>query len=429
MGEASSFLADAQRPTRNPVIRDYAVKDELVLMAPLSHRAEGANRALALNGAGRMIWELCDGTRTDDEIVDALLERFDADRSALTGHVAELLDRLSTLGFLEDHRADAADTACMTFVIGIEDTPYFRWQTAIFLESFRGKLPPGWKTLVVVCNNGEAFSPELSEILSRYGTAVARGTNHGRSDRIDVGHDGGQCYAAVNRVEALRVAADFVGEHDLICLLDSDTFLFHGLNRDVLPTKCAMPRNWHIEGRPFFSTAKANQGHGVDLSKLLEAIGIEGDFKPGGVNVFVTGAVAKNPKYIADCFRFAHAVYLLGRAAGADNTWMAEMPCFALAMVANGIEFELLERPEFSVSSGSEESIPTGTIYHYYSDPGDRTDGLGGGAFRNSVWHKQAYRDRNFLKTAFEIQAASAETEHERYFFELARRAREYLDV
>ncbi len=406
-------------------MRDFAVKDELVLLAPRSRWVEGTNRALAVNSTGRSIWELCDGTRTYDEIVDALLKRFDADREALSIHVADVLDRLSSFGCLDNIRPNASHSRRVTFVIGIEDTPYFRWQTAIFLESFRGKLPQGWKTLVVVCNNGEAFSDELAAIISRYGTAVARSKNHARSDRIDIGHEGGQCYAAVNRVEALRIAADFVGERDLICLLDSDTFLFRELNANILPTGCAMPRNWHIESERFFSTVPANKGRGVDIRKLLEAVGYEGEFKPGGVNVFVTGEVAKNPKFIADCFRFAHALYLLGRAAGVKIAWMAEMPCFALAMATNGIDFELLEQTEFLVSSCAEETIPPGTIYHYFCDPADGRDG----AFRNSTWHKQAYRDRDFLACAFEAQAASAETEHERYFFALAGQARERLNV
>jgi hypothetical protein len=391
---------------------------------PSSYRAEGTNRALALNNTGRLIWDLCDGTRTFAEIVDALLERFDVDRDSLSGHVNEVLDRMSRIGFLENARPDASHAQRVTFVIGIEDTPYFRWQTAIFLESFRGKLPQGWKTLVVVCNNGEAFSDGLAAILSRYGTAVVRATNHARANRIDVGHEGGECYPAVNRVEALRAAADFVDAQDLICLLDSDTFLFRDLNVEVLPTGCALPRNRHIESERFFSTVAANGNRGVDIRKLLEAVGFKGEFKPGGVNVFVTGEVAKNPKFIADCFRFAHALYLLGRAAGAEITWMAEMPCFALAMAANGIDYELLESTELLVSTGAEETIPSGTIYHYYCDPAD-----GRGPFPNSTWHKQAYRDRDFLASAFDAQAAGAETEHERYFFELAGRAREHLNV
>jgi hypothetical protein len=158
---------------------------------------------------------------------------------------------------------------------------------------------------------------------------------------------------------------------------------------------------------------------------LLDAIGCKRTFEPGGVNVFVTGDVARNPKFIADCFRFAHALYLLGRAAGADVVWMAEMPCFALAMTSNGIAYDLLERKEFLVSDCSEASIPEGTLYHYYSDPQD----FGRAAFRDSKWHKQAYRDQDFLQSDFEQFVRDADTDHERYFFRLARNARKRLHV
>ena len=365
----------------------------MVLVAPQSDDWVGGSRALTLNWAGRAIWQLCDGTQTRDEMVESLSARFSVERDVVAGHLDGTLAKLSALGFLDDGRLDADGAPCTTFVIGIEDTTYFRWQTAILLESFSGKLPPGWKTLVVVCNDGDGFSDELSAILSRYGTAVASGRNHRRGDRIDIGCHSGVGYPAVNRVEALRVAADHVDAQDVICLIDSDTFLYGDLNRDIMPAGCAVPRNGHIASERFFSTVPANRGRGIDLDKLVEALGCESAFKPGGVNVFVSGEVAKNQKFIADCFRFAHAVYLLGRIAGAENVWMAEMPCFALAMTANGIAYELLERQELKVSDCTEETIPAGTIYHYYSDPAD----FGRTAFRDSRWYKHAYRHENFL--------------------------------
>ncbi len=168
-----------------------------------------------------------------------------------------------------------------------------------------------------------------------------------------------------------------------------------------------------------------NAGKGIDLNKLLQAMGCEQPFLPGGVNVFVTGAVARNDKFIADCYRFAHALFLLARAAHIEIAWMAEMPCFALAMTANCIAYELLENAELLVSSCAEPSIPYGTLYHYYSDPRDS----GRFAFRGSKWHKQAYRDQDFLLSDFESFARKASTDHERYFFQLAKQARARLDV
>jgi len=313
----------------------------------------------------------------------------------------------------------------ITFVIGIEDKPYFWWQTAIFLESFRGKLPTGWRTFVVVCNNGAKISPELERILNRYSTPFSQSTNHAQTHRIDIGRNGGECHAALNRVEALSVAAKSVRDDDLICLLDSDIFLYGPLNMEIMPSGCAAARNWHIDNTKFFATVNKNAGRGIDLNKLLEAMGCEQPFLPGGVNVFVTGKVAKKEKFIADCYRFAHALFLLARAADVEIAWMAEMPCFALAMTANGIAYELLENTEFLVSSCAEASIPHGTLYHYYSDPKDS----GRFAFRGSKWHKQAYHDQDFLLSDFDSFARKASTDHERYFFQLAKQAGARIDV
>ena len=416
-------------PRRLPQVRQFTVKDELILVAPVTaaDALDGMtdNHALAINQTGRAIWELCDGAHSLDDIARSLEPLFDVNREILIKHIGLALVDLSRAGMLggliEHSRAQTATT----FAIGIEDKPYFWWQTAIFLESFRGQLPAGWQTFVVVCNNGETISSELRNILDKYDTRFAQSTNHAKANRIDVGHNGGECYAALNRVQALSAVADKIDPSGMICLLDSDVFLYGGLQLDIMPMNCAMARNWHIEHEPFFSTVKKNDGKGVDLHKLLDAIGCKQQFKPGGVNVFVTGEVARNEKFIADCYRFAHALFLLGKAAGAGIAWMAEMPCFALAMTANGISYDLLERKEFLVSDCNEASIPPGTLYHYYSDPKD----FGRAAFLDSQWHKQAYMDRDFLRSDFEQFASSATSDHERYFFHLAATARKRLYV
>lgn len=418
-----------ERPRRRPEIRAFIVKDEAVLVRP--RKAPGLledsekNRAVTLNSSSRAIWDLCDGNHTVDEIAGALEARFPVDRIALRTQVDDAIARMAKLGFLDGIRKRMKTISGTTFVLGIEDLPFFWWQTAIFLESLRGKLPDGWRTLVVVCKNHGPISDELGEIISTYKADVAQGTNYAQSNKLDFGWNGGQSYAALNRVEALSVAADWVDDDDVICLLDSDTFFYRDINFDIMPKRCAAPLNWHVEAEPFFSSVKNNQGRGVNLAKLLEAIGCDETFRPGAVNVFVTGKVAKNRKFVADCFRFAQSLYLLGRIAGAPNTWLAEMPCFTLAMTANGIAWDLLEKIEFLVSSSGETEIPTGTLYHYYADPMDN----GNGAFRGSKWHKQAYRQENFLLSDFRQFVEDAKTEHEKYFFQLALSARERLYV
>ena len=427
LSSAGPLDESSSRPRRRNRVREFSVKDELVLVAPHESDSQLAEddgiQALTLNPSGRAIWELCEGQSTVEDIVADLAERFPVEPELLSRQVHEALGRMSRLEFIEGFQKAVAVGTPTTFVIGIEDKPYCWWQAAIFLESFAGKLPRGWRTLVVVCNNREPLSAELQTILTSYETEVAHGTNFANAYKIDVGRRGGECHSAFNRIEALSVAAAHVDEDDLICLLDSDIFLYGDLYIDALPTGCAVPSNWHIEKTPFFSTVDINQGKGVDLEKLLEALGCETPFKPGGVNVFITGHTAKNKKFLADCFRFAEALFLLGRIAGAELVWISEMPCFALSMTANGIAYDLIEDPRLLVSSCVEPSIPSGTLYHYYSDPGD----FGRTAFLGSEWHKQAYHSKNFLRTDFTHFASNATTDHERYFFELAEKARQRL--
>lgn len=417
------------RPRRNVRVRQFTVKDELLLIAPDDRgdvlATEPRQKALAVSHTGRAIWDLCDGINRPDDIARLLEPRFDIDFTLLRQHVGKALTDLSRLGFIDGLIEHERTTIPTVFALGIEDRPYFRWQTAILLESLQGRLPAGWKAHVVVCNDGAELSDELRTILDVYQTDHSRSTNHARNHRVDLGQNGGRFYPAMNKVEALAVVAQTVRPSDMIFLLDSDMFLFGQLPLDIFPSECAMPRNWHVERQPFFTTIGKNGGRGIDLKKLLESTGCNSPFLPGGVNVFVTGAVARNPKFTADCFRFAHALYLLGQAAGAEATWIAEMPCFALAMTANGVSYALLDNKQFLVSDCDEPSIPDGTFYHYYSDPKD----FGRAAFRDSDWCKQAYADRDFLRTDFDRFACKATTAHERYFFELAARARSRLNV
>jgi len=419
----------ANRPRRLPHVRQFTVGNEFVLVAPASSRNlnddDAINQAVSLNPSSSAIWELCDGNRTYDGIVDTLASQFTVERDLLRPQVSQVLSELARLGYLDTPPIDVPGRVSTTFVIGIEDKPFFRWQTAIFLESFRGKLPVGWKTFVVVCNDHKPLSDDLRAIFNAYDVDHDVTTNHAATSRIDVGRDGGECYAALNRIEALSVAGRRVGASELICLLDSDIFLYGDLNLEIMPQGCAMPRNWHIEKDLFFTTVEGNQGKGIDLQKLLDAMGCRQTFKPGGVNVFVTGEVARDAKFIADCFRFAQALFLLGKAAGVNQTWIAEMPCFALALTANDIPYDLLEQKELLVSDCDEATIPPGTLYHYYSNPA----AFGRSAFRNSTWHKQAYFESDALQSDLGQYSTDAETDHERYFFQLAKTARNRLHV
>ena len=53
-----------------------------------------------LNLLGGMIWNLCDGSRDQEQIVDELLKEFDADRELISADVTEFVEDLLKRGWL-----------------------------------------------------------------------------------------------------------------------------------------------------------------------------------------------------------------------------------------------------------------------------------------------------------------------------------------
>lgn len=47
-----------------------------------------------LNLLGGMIWSLCDGTRSEEQIVDLLLQEFEVERAELAADVSEFIEDL-----------------------------------------------------------------------------------------------------------------------------------------------------------------------------------------------------------------------------------------------------------------------------------------------------------------------------------------------
>jgi hypothetical protein len=410
----------------------FAVADELVLLA------QDGGPAHALNASGAAIWNLCDGRRTVRDMLRELRSRYDGEPVDMLADLTEALFDFQRLGLVDlasprQHGpavaavADAAPAAQnrprVRFVVGIEDKPVFHWQLAILFESLVGQLAAGWDVTAVVCNDHSDLSPELRQLLDRYDVRAITGTNHARSPDIDFAAGGGG-YAPLNRVEALRAAAGHVDADDLVCLMDTDLFLCGALKAEVFPAGNAMAHS-EIMADPLFMGFGSRE-RGIDLQKLLGALGCERPLGRGAVTVFLTGATVQNDKVIRDCFRFAQVLYLLGRVAALSdhNIWVAEMACFALALTANGIDYEVLDTPQFAVPRAQVASVPEGSFFHYYADV---NDGLGG-PFAGSEWNKQLFRDRDFLAEDLESFRADAQGEVERRFLDLAFAARRRRD-
>lgn len=420
----------ATRPRQRAGFAAYRVAGEVVLVPP------GEGDSHALNASGALIWELCDGLHTPLDMLGALRSHFDGDDVDMLADITEALLRFHGLGLIElappalagrsqgsaTPAAASAGGRRVRFVFGVEDRPYFHWQLAILFESLQGQLPAGWDITVVVCNDRADFSDELARLLDVYGVQSIAGTNHTHSHAIDyaTGHWG---YSALNRVEALRTIAAYVEGDDVVCLMDTDLFLFGRLREDLFPAGNAMASNNIVGDRLFLG--RGSEEHGIDLQKLLAALGCNTPLRRGAVCVFLTGATLRSAKVIQDCFRFAQVVYQLGKIANLpDNqVWMAEMACFAMSLTANGIDYALLDDPQFAVPKPGQADAAPGSFFHYYADINDRL----GAPFAGSHWHKQLFRDRDLLREDLESFLAVAKTDVERRFFELAMAARRRL--
>lgn len=418
------------RPRQRPGISAFPVANEVVLLSPAGDVAH------ALNESAAGVWRLCDGEHTPLDMLEALRERYDGRSVDILADVSEALFRFHHLDLIDvglpsfegQEPPAVADSAQsqrvprVRFVFGIEDNPYFHWQLAILFESLVGRLAAGWDITVVVCNDHQRFSTELTRLVEIYGVRAVTGVNHAHSHKIDFSaHSGG--YVALNRVEALKVVAAYVAPDDIVCLMDTDLFLYGELRTDLFPTGNAMAANEIIDDRLFLG--RGSEEHGIDLQKLLGSLGCHAELKRGGVTVFMTGATVSNEKMIKDCFRFAQIIYLLGKAAGLPepNLWMAEMACFAMALTANGIDYDLLDVPQFAVPEPQQATLPTGTFFHYYCDINDGC----GGPFFGSEWNKQLFLDRDFLAEDLESFRKGAQSEVERCFLDLSIAARRRL--
>lgn len=414
---ATTLTAESpEKPYHRLGHRSYTVANEMVLLPPpSSHRM-----VISLNQSARAIWELCDGQRTQQNILDSLRQRYDQPRLQIAEHLSTALRTFNELSLFEMAPKVPRQRPPVKFVVGIEDRTIFHWQLPIFIESLREQLPSGWEILVVICNNHETLSETLSHIIQTYGIRYFTTTNHPYNHSIDFS-TGQDRYVPINRIQALSAVAEYVQPDDLVCLMETDIFLYQELNLDVIPTGNALSKNWIVGKERFFTFREESKG--VNLQKLLEALDCVNDFQPGGVIIFLTGATIKNEKFIHDCFRFTQILYLMGRILEVHKVWVAEMPSVALSMTLNAIPYDLLNESEFTTQNVATPAINPGSFYHYYHDLMDGGDG----AFYQSKWYKQLFKKENFLKSDIRPYSSAATTDHEKYFFHLVERAQRRL--
>ena len=81
---------------------DYLLQEtaDLLVIVPVGRAAAMFPGMVTVNQTGALVWELLACERTEEELVDALYEKFDAPMEQLQKDVAEFLHRLRLAGAL-----------------------------------------------------------------------------------------------------------------------------------------------------------------------------------------------------------------------------------------------------------------------------------------------------------------------------------------
>ena len=321
------------------------------------------------------------------------------------------------------------------FVFGIEDKPKFYSEVAIFTESLIGYLENDDEICVVISNDNEEISNDLKKIGEIYKDKLIFliGRNF-RGNILD--YTNYTINPGMNKIEALKVVSSYCKDDDMIIHTDSDLFLYKKFNKKCIPKKDTLSWNWIIEEdsknrkdrSPFFTYGN-KELKGIWTPELLEIMGCTMEYRGGGVSGFYTGKTLKNNKVVDDCFRFAHLLHtvanILGGESGSIKTNASDMPCYALSLTYNEIDYDVKEIEEFTVDNISDKKIKEGSFYHYYHDI---RDGLYG-AFYKSKWYKQMYYEKNLLLDEdLDKYFEESNSDHEKHFFNLAVKARNKIN-
>ncbi|MEO1397376.1 MAG: PqqD family protein [Pseudomonadota bacterium] len=95
--EQMSPVTVASRPQRRDGVMEGRVLDQLLLEIP------DESKSVWINGSGMAVWELCDGSRTIEEICQTLSEMFEADVDVIAPDVTAILSQFQTERFLSVH--------------------------------------------------------------------------------------------------------------------------------------------------------------------------------------------------------------------------------------------------------------------------------------------------------------------------------------
>lgn len=71
------------------------------ILVPLGSQVVDMNGLITMNSTGSFVWSLLDLDRSEDELVVAVIERFDVDIERASADIRAFLDEISRMGLLQ----------------------------------------------------------------------------------------------------------------------------------------------------------------------------------------------------------------------------------------------------------------------------------------------------------------------------------------
>jgi hypothetical protein len=71
------------------------------VLVPLGSQVVNMNGLITMNTTGGFIWCLLDRDRSEEELVEAVVDRFDVDRKTALADIRAFLDEISRMGLLQ----------------------------------------------------------------------------------------------------------------------------------------------------------------------------------------------------------------------------------------------------------------------------------------------------------------------------------------
>ena len=88
-------------PSRSPSIVTRKTGNEYVLV-PVANNIADMTSVYTLNETGAFIWELIDGKKSVEEIIEAVIDKYDVDREKATKDVFSLIDDMKNYLIIQD---------------------------------------------------------------------------------------------------------------------------------------------------------------------------------------------------------------------------------------------------------------------------------------------------------------------------------------